>query len=1277
VSRRFLLLLPLVLGVHVLAAPSAHAAEGWTAPATLWGVAVDHPWNDTAAALDCGGAGQVACIKDFVYVGPYKGCNTNRLNNVLNFCVACGGVGQITCEFGPTCNAGGRPVAGFCVNSGYSAEPTPNVSVMPTLTQSATGPVRGIVDMHAHQFSNLGFGGVVFWGAPYDAGGINEALPWCDYTWKFSTKMALTGAAGPTVPFLGYEVHGPPPVIQLAANPIGIVMGEGLHDVGGTGTFSGWPHHKTYTHQQMYYKWVERAFLGGVRMMVQLAVSNEALCGMSKIRSDFTCDDMEAVDKQIQATKDLEAAIDLMDDGLDNDTGWYRIAYSASEARQHIRDGAMAVVLGVEVDSLFGCKPGVSCSATKLREQLEKYHALGVRHVFPIHQFDNGFGGAAVFRDELNSANRIVAGHHFQVRDCSAQGYTYNVKSSVATDFLALLLHGAELPDQAYYDQFAADCNATGLTATGETLINTMMDMGFIIDVDHMSRLMLDDVLTIAQSRNYPLVSGHSTPRGGQTGDEFSLTDAQMTSLRQLGGMVSAINPRGDCGTSAVFSYHYRHLVSGMQQQPGDRFAAVGLATDMNGFGGSTGPRFGNPDCPGTPGTELQYPFTGVMGGRFDVQNTGDRNFDFNTQGLAHYGLLADFFADVKANFLTEAELEPLLNSAESYIRMWARTNPGGTTPTVRAVVTGTQDPRGFAYVTNVSLKWEVTGVDGYDLKLTGCADRVISQDTSSSGQTFTCTAEAYQENSDHSHYVVGAKSESINIRRDTTPPTVAWGTLPWTPTAGWYNKDVAYPFTVADVTTGVEGGTNQTLVFTAEGLALTGTVTVSDYAGNSATYTSPPVNIDRTAPEIQYLSMAPAANTAGWHRENPTLTWLCADALSGPVALEVHKTLFAEGEGRTLIGQCTDKAGNAVSDSRTGLNLDRTAPTLEWSAASPAANAAGWHRSDVTLAFSTADALSGVADTSHSSPLMLTAEGAAVTGTVTVTDVAGNAATFTSPAARIDKTAPDIAYVSHLPAANTAGWNREDPTLTWACTDGLSGVVAPEVSRTLTTEGAGQTLTGLCADLAGNNTADTRAGLNLDKTLPTLTWMDASPAANAAGWHNTDVAFAFTTADAISGVAGTSLTSPLVLTNEGAAITGVVSVTDLAGNTATFTSPSVRIDKTAPVITCVADPAVIWPPNGKLIPVTVDLSLTDALSNGVSYVMTEASSNEPGAATDIVGFTVSGQAVRGAVRAQRDGRGTGRIYTLSYEGMDLAGNTASCSTTVTVPHNRGRGGGR
>ncbi|MGE3191224.1 MAG: hypothetical protein AB7N90_16195, partial [Vicinamibacterales bacterium] len=199
-SRRILPALAVVLGLLVWAVPAADAATGGGGAAPLWGVTPDASWAAAApdgadAAIECGGAGQFACLNaDLSYATPYKGCNSDRFNNILNICSPCGGSGQVTCSLGLTCSVGNRNIFNVCTYSGYSDEPTTNVAVMPTLTQPATGPVRGIVDMHAHMFSNLGFGGVIFWGAPYDEGGINEALPWCDYSWKIPTATSITGA---------------------------------------------------------------------------------------------------------------------------------------------------------------------------------------------------------------------------------------------------------------------------------------------------------------------------------------------------------------------------------------------------------------------------------------------------------------------------------------------------------------------------------------------------------------------------------------------------------------------------------------------------------------------------------------------------------------------------------------------------------------------------------------------------------------------------------------------------------------------------------------------------------------------------------------------------------------------------------------------------------------------------------------------------------------------------------------------------------------------------
>ena len=92
-------------------------------------------------------------------------------------------------------------------------------------------------------------------------------------------------------------------------------------------------------------------------------------------------------------------------------------------------------------------------------------------------------------------------------------------------------------------------------------------------------------------------------------------------------------------------------------------------------------------------------------------------------------------------------------------------------------------------------------------------------------------------------------------------------------------------------------------------------------------------------------------------------------------------------------------------------------------------------------------------------------------------------------------------------------GWNKTNVTVEWSCTDSGSGVVSSSVTETVSTEGSGQSATGTCTDHAGNTASDTRIGINIDLTKPTIS-AAATTSPNGAGWYNGNVTVHFTCTD-------------------------------------------------------------------------------------------------------------------------------------------------------------------
>lgn len=111
------------------------------------------------------------------------------------------------------------------------------------------------------------------------------------------------------------------------------------------------------------------------------------------------------------------------------------------------------------------------------------------------------------------------------------------------------------------------------------------------------------------------------------------------------------------------------------------------------------------------------------------------------------------------------------------------------------------------------------------------------------------------------------------------------------------------------------------------------------------------------------------------------------------------------------------------------------------------------------------------------------------------------------------------------------------------------------------------------------------------------------------------------------------------------------------------------------------ADPATLWPPDHKLVPVqiagVVDPDPDEAVTISISSIFQDEPVDTIG--DGHTGFDGSGIGTSTArVRAERTGSpqvpGDGRVYHIGFVATDRAGATCSGSVTVCVPHDQGQG---
>jgi hypothetical protein len=146
-----------------------------------------------------------------------------------------------------------------------------------------------------------------------------------------------------------------------------------------------------------------------------------------------------------------------------------------------------------------------------------------------------------------------------------------------------------------------------------------------------------------------------------------------------------------------------------------------------------------------------------------------------------------------------------------------------------------------------------------------------------------------------------------------------------------------------------------------------------------------------------------------------------------------------------------------------------------------------------------------------------------------------------------------------------------------------------------------------------------------------------------------------------VSATPASGSTFPLGIT------TVTVTATDASANSSQKTFTVTVRDTAAPTIgSVIPSHTELWPPNNKMVPLSVAVSATDLVTASPACRIADVSSNEPGSNE----WQVTGPLTLNLM-ASRNGSGIGRTYTIGVRCADTAGNSSAKSATVVVPHDQ------
>jgi hypothetical protein len=455
--------------------------------------------------------------------------------------------------------------------------------------------------------------------------------------------------------------------------------------------------------------------------------------------------------------------------------------------------------------------------------------------------------------------------------------------------------------------------------------------------------------------------------------------------------------------------------------------------------------------------------------------------------------------------------------------------------------------------------------------------------------------------------------------------------------------------------------------------------VVATDSSG-TATAAQVTVNIDRTRPTITAV-VNPQPNAAGWNNSEVTVTFTCADAGSGIATCATPVTLSSEGASQPVTGIATDRAGNTATSAPVLVSIDKGVPTIFATANPPSDPVSGWNKTDVVVSYICADSLSGIAICP--APVTVSSEGSALSVTGQAIDKAGNASAPVITSLKIDKTPPVVSVTTSPVAIN--GWNNSNVSVTFTCSDSMSGVASCPAPTTISSEGQNQPIPGQAIDIAGNiaDVAVSGMTVSIDKTAPSI--VQLSTPDHISGLHGGQISAIVNDNFTVSQVVfklngapiGTQTSAPFAAnllvpagSNPGDTLTVTVEATDQAGNLAT-SSRVVRVAADGVIVGQVLDDATSFPVLQATVQVISPTGTYDKTDDHGHYSL---QANDPHLFLSIAGPSTAPKPTTSVEREVfvQDGVGTvpvdARLTTLADPVTIGAGGATVISGAISLP---------